>query len=83
MTCSFTRSILLLALSVLLASCITSAEQVAQRNNERCEARGYKPGTDAFSDCVVRVESERDARTEARRREAIEKPALPPSNRGY
>lgn len=83
MTYSFGRTVLLLALSALLAGCITTAEQVAQRNEERCEARGYKPGTDAFSDCVVRIESERDQRRESRRREALETPNIPPSNRGY
>ncbi len=77
------RSILLLTLAVLVTGCITTAEQLAKRNEQRCEARGYKPGTDGFSDCVVRIESERDQRMESRRREAIEQPNIPPLNRGY
>jgi hypothetical protein len=70
-------------LSLLVTGCITSAEQVAQRNNERCLERGYQPMTDAFSDCLVRLESERDRRIEARRREMMEAPPSPPISRGY
>jgi hypothetical protein len=83
MTCRFFRLIPMLVLGVLVAGCITTAEQAAQRNEERCLARGYQPKTDAFSDCIVRLESERDARMESRRRDALEKSAAPPSNRGY
>ena len=82
--CTFCRSVLLLALSVLAAGCITTAEQAARRNEERCVARGYQPKTDAFNDCVVRLETERDQRMESRRREALEKPDNPTaSTRGY
>jgi hypothetical protein len=41
-------------------------------------ARGYKPSTDAFADCVVRIEGERDARIERNRREMMERPAETP-----
>jgi hypothetical protein len=80
---TMTRFILLSLLSALLAGCISTAEQIAQRNEERCQARGYQPKTDAFADCVTRLESERSARGEQRRREMLEQSAAPPSNRGY
>jgi len=78
-----TRFILLTLLSALLAGCISTAEQITQRNEERCQARGYQPKTDGFADCVTRLESERSARGEQRRREILEQSAAPPSNRGY
>jgi hypothetical protein len=79
------RAILLLTLIAPLASCSTTStpEQIAQRNSERCVARGYKPGTDEFADCVVRVDSERDARMERNRRDLMERPSDPGLPRGY
>ena len=77
------RSIALFLPALLVTGCITTAEQIAKRNADQCTARGYQPNTDAYADCLVRVETERDQRSEARRREALEKPAIPPSNRGY
>ena len=84
MTCIFCRSIPLLTLGLLLTGCITTAEQAAQRNEERCVQRGYQPKTDAFSDCIVRLETESDQRRESRRRQLLEKPDNPTTaNRGY
>jgi hypothetical protein len=84
MTCSsFGRSILVLALCALVAGCITTAEQQAKRNEERCVERGYQPNTDAFKDCIVRLDTERTLRMDQRHREAVEKSAIPSSNRGY
>ena len=45
--------------------------------------RGYQPKSDAFNDCVVRIETDRTVRMDQRHREAIEKSAIPSSNRGY
>ena len=85
MNSSFCRSILGLALGLLVTGCITtSPEQQAQRNEERCVARGYQPKTDAFNDCVVRIESERGQRMESNRRQLMEKPDNPTTgNRGF
>jgi hypothetical protein len=83
MTFSFWRSILLLCLCVLVSGCITSAEQVAARNNERCTNRGLQPDTKNFNDCLTQLDNERDARMQARRQEMLEKSAIPSSNRGY
>ena len=75
------RAILLLA---LLAPAREAASRrrppsrlAGKRNNDRCIARGYKPGTDEFADCVVRVDSERDQRMERNRRDLMEKPSDP------
>lgn len=78
------RIMLALALCAPAAGCLTtSPEQQAKRNEERCVARGYKPGTDEFSDCVVRVDNERDQRMERNRREMMERPPSPSPTRGY
>jgi hypothetical protein len=75
---------LTLALAMLVTGCVTTAEQQAQRNEERCAARGHQPKTDAFNDCVVRTESERSQRMESNRRYQLEKPDNPTTaNRGY
>lgn len=68
------RSIAAVVLLAALASGCTSAKDLAERNNERCAARGYTPGTDAFADCVVRIEGESQARMERNRREMMERP---------
>ena len=83
MTRSFARPILALTLCALVAGCITTAEQQAKRNEERCVERGYQPKSDAFNDCIVRLDTERTVRMDQRHREAIEKSAIPSSNRGY
>jgi hypothetical protein len=84
MTRYFWRSLLVLPICALTTGCLTtSPEEQARINEQRCVNRGYKPGTDDFSDCVVRIEGERDARTESNRRYELEKSQVPPSNRGY
>jgi hypothetical protein len=71
------RSILPLALGLLIAACATSPEQQAQRDNEQCAARGHAPGSKAHDDCVSRVLAQREARLQARHRELVERPATP------
>jgi hypothetical protein len=70
------RSILPLALCLLLAGC-ASATQLAQRDSDRCAARGYQPNTDEFKDCIVRLETERTVRTDVRHREMMERSSAP------
>ena len=78
-----TRSLLLLSmLAALLVGC-ASAKDIAERNEARCRARGLEPKTDNYENCLRQLETERDARVESRRREQLETPAIPPSNRGY
>lgn len=78
-----TRTVLLLTvLAASLAAC-TSAKDIEARNEERCQARGFEPNSKLYNDCLSQLEAERSARMEQRRREALEKPAIPPLNRGY
>jgi len=83
MTRSIGRPILALTLCALVAGCITTAEQQAKRAEERCVERGYQPKSDAFNDCIVRLETDKTIRMDQRHREAVEKSAIPSSNRGY
>jgi outer membrane murein-binding lipoprotein Lpp len=76
MICFVRRTAAVLALGLLVAGCASSA-QVAQRNEERCAARGYQPKTDALNNCVVQLEGERQQRMENNRREMMEKPFTP------
>ena len=68
-----------LAIGAALTGC-TSAEQLAQRDQERCSNRGLAPNTDLYANCLLQLEGERSARTEQRRRENLEKPFDPSSN---
>ena len=74
----FSRPVLLLVLCALVAGCASSAEQLAQRNNEWCAARGLQPNTDAFAECVTRLETERDVRIQSRHRDLLDKTSSPP-----
>ena len=74
---------LALMLCALASGCITTAEQQAQRAEERCVERGYQPKTDAFADCLVRLETDKTVRMDQRHREMVEKSAVPSANRGY
>jgi hypothetical protein len=70
------RSILLLALCLLVAGCASTA-QLAQRDSERCAARGFQPNSDDFKNCLVQLETERQVRLDARNREMAERSASP------
>ncbi len=67
----------LVLLASLLAGCLTSSEQIAQRNEERCAARGLKPNSDAYSDCIAALESQRERRMDTRRQEMLERSNAP------
>jgi hypothetical protein len=79
------RFLPVLVLAIPMAGCLTtSPEQQAKRNEERCVNRGYKPGSDEFKDCVVRIKGERDQRKETNRRYEMEKSPNPfGGTRGY
>ena len=67
-----------LLLGALVVSCSSTA-RLAQNDSDRCAARGLQPGTDAFSDCVARLETERKVRAESRYRDmVVERTAVPP-----
>jgi hypothetical protein len=70
------RLSLLLALSLLVAGC-SSVGRLAQRDDERCAARGLQPQTDAYTNCLVSLETERKLRMDARHRELVERSDTP------
>jgi hypothetical protein len=74
------RPIFLLALGLLVAGC-SSASQLAQRDEERCAARGLQPKTDAYMNCLAGLETERKLRMDARHREQVERSAAPSFDR--
>jgi hypothetical protein len=76
MNAAVCRTTAMLALGLFLAGCASSA-QLAQRDEDRCAARGYQPKTDAYADCLLRLEGDRSVRTESRRREALEQSYFP------
>lgn len=79
-----TRTLLLLTLLAgSLAACASSSKDIEARNEQRCTARGFEPNSKLYNDCLSQLEAERGARMEQRRREALEKPAIPELNRGY
>ena len=49
------RLLSLALLAPLLAGCLTSSPQVTQSNEDRCAARGHKPDSKAFSDCIALI----------------------------
>jgi hypothetical protein len=76
-TTAMTRRLpLLLALGLLVAGCASQA-QLAQRDHDRCVARGYQPDTREFNACLVQLQGARDARMETNRREMLERPNVP------
>jgi hypothetical protein len=70
------RPIFVPALCLMLAAC-ASATQIAQRDSDRCTATGYRPDSKEFNDCMLRLETERKIRTDARHREMMERSSAP------
>ena len=50
-----------LALTVLLAGCMTSAQQYAA-DEAKCRSYGFKKRNDAFAQCMQRIDLDRRAR---------------------
>jgi hypothetical protein len=73
------RFLALTAVCLLTAGCLSPREQLSQRDQDRCVARGYQPGTDAHADCLTGIESERQTRMESRRRDMMERSNIPPA----
>jgi hypothetical protein len=70
------RTMLAVVFALALAGCQTAA-QLAQRDEERCAARGYKPDSDDFKNCLVQLETERKLRVDRRHQEMVERSANP------
>ena len=77
MTRSCWRSLLALMLATLTSGCLTTAENQAKVNNDRCVARGYQPDTPDFNACLSRVDTEHEVRMQSRRQELLEKSGAP------
>jgi hypothetical protein len=71
------RLLTVTAICLLAGGCLSSREQIATRDQDRCVARGYQPGTDAHADCVTRLETERDTRMQSRHRDLMERSNIP------
>lgn len=71
------RALVLTAVCALATGCLSSREQTAQNDNDRCAARGLQPNTDRFSDCLLGLQTERDVRKESRRRDMMERSNMP------
>jgi hypothetical protein len=65
----------LIAAGSVLSGCVTTS--AADRDKERCTARGLDPKSDRFQECLVQLETERKVRTEARHRDFMERSANP------
>ena len=60
MRCLKHFSVLLLA---VLAGCATlTPEEQRARDEQECRGYGFRPGTDAFAECLQRIELDRRAR---------------------
>ena len=64
-------------LTGLVAGCATSPEQQAQRDDERCAARGYKSQTKEHDECISGLQGQREVRMQQRHQELVERPAIP------
>lgn len=73
------RFLAIAVLAPLLGGCLTSAQQAApvQSYEERCAARGHKPDSKEFSNCVAQFEAPRERRMQERRNEMLERSNMP------
>lgn len=66
----FARLAALAVTALMLAGCQTAAEiRVADEN--RCAAYGFRPATDAFAECLQRIDLDRRAELRQASRDAL------------
>ncbi|WP_157018366.1 hypothetical protein [Mesorhizobium xinjiangense] len=53
-----------LLVAAVLAGCVTAEERRAE-DEENCRSFGFRPGTDAFADCLLSLELDRRAASRA------------------
>ena len=70
MTMTFSRPAALAAVALLLAGCQTPAEMRA-RDESRCRDYGFRAGTDAFAECLQRIDLDRRASLRESSRDAL------------
>ncbi|WP_246752916.1 hypothetical protein [Sinorhizobium sp. BG8] len=60
------KTIALAAMALLLASCQTmTPEERRAADEQTCRSYGFRRGTDAFADCLQRIDLNRDADSRA------------------
>jgi hypothetical protein len=65
----------LMAALVLATGCGPTAEEQQAADQQRCSSFGYQPGSDAFAQCMMKIDSQRQAQAAADRRAAQERAA--------
>lgn len=53
---------LTLAALLALAACSNGGMRYASQDGPRCQGYGFKPGTDAYAQCMMQQDIERDRR---------------------
>jgi hypothetical protein len=53
---------------ILLAGCGPTAEEQHAADQQQCSDFGYQAGTDAFANCMMKLDSKREAQAAADRR---------------
>jgi hypothetical protein len=66
----FSRLIVLAATALVIAGCQTAAEMRAADEN-RCLSYGFRPNTDAFAECLQRIDLDRRAELRQASRDAL------------
>jgi hypothetical protein len=70
MSTNLIRPAALAAVAIVLAGCQT-AEEVRARDENRCVAYGFRPRTDAFAECLQRIDLDRRASLRESSRDAL------------
>ena len=70
MSTMFSRLAALAVTAILLAGCQTAAEVRANDEN-RCRDYGFRAGTDAFAECLQRIDLDRRASLRESSRDAL------------
>lgn len=53
---------LMIAALFLLSACSTDGLKLASQDGPRCQSYGFKPGTDAYANCMMQQDAERERR---------------------
>jgi hypothetical protein len=70
MSTMFSRLTILAAATILLAGCQT-AEEIRASDENRCVSYGFRPNTDAFAECLQRIDLDRRAELRQASRDAL------------
>ena len=62
---------LLIVCAVALSACAGDPGRVAAADERTCAGYGFRPGTDAYANCRMRLQIQRGDQQEARRRDIL------------